>query len=139
MFSSLRKSWLTKLSRTMKGRPVVAQSAMRRKNHLKVELLEDRVTPSTYTVVNTNYSGLGSLGDAITQAVTASDTAAIINFSVANNSVIQLNNLSVDANPANFGNSAFVVAGLGTNITIDGSGVAGLTIDGGSAVRIFQV
>ena len=41
----------------------------RRAGRLLLERLEDRLTPSSYTVSNTNYSGSGSLGAAITTAV----------------------------------------------------------------------
>src|SRR5262249_53868591 len=94
----------------------------------------------TYTVTNTNYSGAGSLGAAITAAVTANASAADIVFSLPANSTIQLNSGDVDPAAARYGATAFFIdGGSGTNITIDGSGAPGLVIDGGNAVRPFVV
>src|SRR5262249_8656461 len=102
---------------------------------------EDRCLLSTYTVSNTDYSGAGSLGAAITAAVTAHDPGADIVFSLPANSTIQLNSSNV--NPAaaqSYGATAFFINGSSrTHIAIDGSGAPGLVIDGGNAVRLFVV
>src|SRR4051812_920090 len=63
------RAWIRKLF----GRPVrpIRQSPPRVR--LSVEALEDRVTPSTFTVVNTGDSGAGSLRDAIAVAQTGAN------------------------------------------------------------------
>jgi hypothetical protein len=105
-----------------------------------LELLEERCLLSTYTVSNTNFSGTGSLGAAISGAVAGHDAAADIVFSLPTGSTIKLNSSDVDPDAAQFGPTAFFVNGAsGTHITIDGSGAPGLVIDGGDAVRPFVV
>jgi hypothetical protein len=132
---------LKKLFRYSPGRrqPVLGR-ARRSVNHF-LERLEDRCLLSTYPVVNTNYSGTGSLGAAITAAVTAHDHAAKITFGgLADNSTIKLTASDVSSAAAEYGPTAFFIhGGSGTKITIDGSGAPGLVIDGGNAVRLFTV
>jgi hypothetical protein len=105
-----------------------------------LEWLEDRIVLSAYTVTSTAYSVLtsGTLAFEINAAITADDPAAVISFDLPNNSTIALIASDVSANTA-FGPTAYVVSGSGVNITIDGSGASGLTIDGGDAVRLFAV
>ncbi len=113
--------------------------ASRTRKHL-LELLEDRCMLSTYSVTNTEYSGTGSLGAAITAAVAVHDPAAVITFSgVPANATIQLNSGDVNSAAAEFGPTAFFITGSGTKITIEGSGAPGLVINGGNAVRPFVV
>ncbi len=119
-------------------RPIPTRASRTRKHLL--ELLEDRCLLSTYSVTNTEYSGTGSLGAAITAAVAVHDSAAVITFSgVPANSTIQLNSGDVSSAAAEFGPTAFFITGSGTKITIEGSGAPGLVINGGNAVRPFVV
>ena len=118
-------------------RPLVTRGPRTRKAF--VELLEDRCLLSSYLVSNTNYSGTDSLGAAIRAALAANDSAAMITFSLPDNSTILLNSGDVNSAAAAYGPTAFFIDGaIGTNITIDGSS-AGLVIDGGNAVRPFVV
>jgi hypothetical protein len=104
-----------------------------------LEVLEDRVVPSTYVVTNINYSGAGSLGAAITSASAANDVHAVVVFSgIPSNSAIDLN--SGNASPiTTFGPTAFVVGGSGTNITIEGGSAPGMIINGEGSIRLFAV
>ena len=89
-------------------------------------------------VTNINYSGTGSLGAAIASAISSDDSHAQIDFSVPDNSTISLTASDEDAS-STYGPTAYVVSGSGVNITIDGSGAPGLTIDGTGTIRVFAV
>ncbi len=78
---------------------------------------------ATLTVLNTQDSGAGSLRDAVSQA----QPGDIIQFSTTlANQTITLTSGEIVINP-------------GQNITIDGTGVAGLQISGNNASRIFHL
>ena len=126
MSSPLAQPWFKKPFRSRSGRTPQAATRTRRSRRLVIEHLEDRLTPSSYVASNINYSGSGSLGAAITAAVTANDPNAVITFSgVPNNATIQLNSSDVSAT-ATYGPTAFVInGGSGTHVTIDGAGARG--------------
>ena len=103
---------------------------------LDLDLLEPRITPSSYSVTNTNYSGTGSLGAAIATAITSQDVNAQITFSqIANNSTISLTGSDVSED-SSYGPTAYVISGDGVHITIDGSGAPGHRSTG--AIRSIQ-
>jgi large repetitive protein len=111
----------------------------RRGSRLGLEPLEDRLVLSTYMVTNVNSSGTGSLGAAIAAAISSDDSHAQIDFSsLPDNSTISLTATDADANTT-YGPTAYVISGSGVNITINGSGAPGLTIDGSGAIRVFAV
>ena len=134
------RNWIKKLGENLCGTNSRRTRRLRTtSSRPRLEVLEDRVVPSTYAVTNTNYAGVGSLGAAITAAEAANDAQAVIVFNgIAANSTIQLTATDVSSN-ANFGPTAFVVSGTDVNITIYGGSAPGLTIDGGNAVRLFAV
>jgi hypothetical protein len=72
------------------------------------------------TVTNKNDSGAGSLRTAITTSV--SGDVIVFNASLSNQTITLASTLQIP---------------VGKNLTIDGSGVTGLTISGNNAVRIF--
>ena len=90
-------------------------------------------------VTSTAYAPLtpGTLAFEIQQAVAHNDTSAMITFSLAAGSTIRLTAGDVSSNTS-FGATAYVVS-ASARITIDGSAVPGLSIDGGGAVRLFAV
>jgi outer membrane autotransporter protein len=79
---------------------------------------------STYTVINTNSSGAGSLEAAITSANTAGGSNTIAFSNTLANQTITLSG---------------ALSPITSNITIDGSGASNLTISGANAYQIFQV
>src|SRR5262249_25048189 len=100
-----------------------------------LQVLEDRIAPATFTVLNTNDSGTGSLRDAITQANAdaVDDTIAFntnpalgTNFSTAQTITLTSNQLTI-SNP----------------VTITGPGASLLTVRRAPAAatqfRIFSV
>src|SRR3954471_7954353 len=141
MLRVLRQSWLKKLFSSATNRRQPTQSRAPRTGKLLLELLEDRCVPSAYTVSNTNYSGAGSLGAAITAAVNANDSAAVIGFDLVPNSTIGVSSTDVNPAAAQYGPTAFFINGVAnTNITLDGTGAPGLIISGGGqGIRPFAV
>ena len=96
--------------------------------------------PESYVVSNTDYDPTEeySLIYEIDSAIFWDDPAAHITFDLPDNSTIALT--GSDTSPINtYGPTAYVVTGSGVNITVDGSGAPGLTLDGGDAVRLFAV
>lgn len=79
-------------------------------------------TLNTITVTNTANSGAGSLRDAVARAV--SGTVIRFDPSLANQTITLSSEISIPA---------------GRNITIDGTGVANLSISGNRTTRIFHV
>ncbi len=99
----------------------------------RLESLETRLTPSTYTVSSLADSGDGSLRAAITSA-NADTTADEIDFSVAG--VIKLTSDALPAviNTVNInGRSAPGFAGVPL-VEIDNNGFAGLTLEGSNSI-----
>ena len=132
------------------------RGGLRRSKHLRIsrdlrlglDRLEDRITPSTFTVTSTDYDPTesGTLAYEINAAQTdytnSGDTnSEQIGFSLPDNSTISLNGSDQSAIPT-YGPTAYVID---FPLTIDGSGAPGLTIDGGNtidpgnAVRLFAV
>src|SRR5262245_32276572 len=91
----------------------------------RVEILEDRTLPSTFTVLNLNDSGAGSLRDAIAQANANPDVENSILFSPT----IQGRTIVLSSGPLS----------ISKNITIDGSALLGLAISGNHASRVIQI
>src|ERR1700745_3560399 len=65
MFAIMKRSWIRNLFTRPVTRPIRKAPS---RNRLTVEELESRLVPATFTVLNTNDSGAGSLRDAIAQA-----------------------------------------------------------------------
>ncbi len=78
---------------------------------------------ATYTVTNTNDAGAGSLRQAIIDANAAGGADSIV-FDIASNSTITL----VSSLPS-----------ILDDVTINGSGSSGLTIDGNDVARVFTI
>jgi len=91
-------------------------------------VLEDRRLMSTFTVINTDDSGPGSLRDAITQA-NADSGASTIDFDATVFGTPQTITLT---------NGPLELSNTGGAETIIGP-AAGLTVSGGGASRVFQV
>ena len=110
----------------------------RRDFRLRLDRLEDRVTPANYLVTSTAYGVAGSLDAAIIAASTANDSTAHITFDLPKDSTISLAPTDVSST-ATYGPTAYYAGGVGTSIEIDGSTAPGLTIDGDGNVRLFAV
>src|SRR5262249_2180709 len=88
----------------------------------RLEVLEDRTLPSTFTVINLNDSGPGSLRAAIV-AADAKPGADVIDFQAGLRGPIPLaGELDITTGP-----------------TIDGPGPSLLTVSGNGASRVFEV
>ncbi len=87
-----------------------------------LELLEDRVLPSTFLVTNLHDSGAGSLRAAV--AAADSTSAAVINFAPSLHGTIGLTSGELD---------------LTGNMTIAGPNPAKLTVSGSNLSRVFDV
>jgi parallel beta-helix repeat protein len=114
----------------------------------RLETLEDRLTPSTFTVTNANDSGAGSLRQAILSADAASGSSRIV-FKIKGPSVITLQSalpaitktMTLDGTTEPNYNGEPLVVLYGANA---GSGVNGLTVEAnnvvvdGLAINAFQ-
>src|SRR5438132_864793 len=100
-----------------------ARKNQRRTSRPRLEMLESRLAPATFTVTNANNSGSGSLRQAVLDA-NAHSGADLIDFSSFFNMPRTIT-LS----------STISIAGA---VTIDGPSAANVTISGNDAVRIFD-
>ena len=96
-----------------------ARLSLRRLTHPHLEMLEDRLTPSTLTVTTNQDSGPGSLRYAITQA--ASQDTIVFDRSVHE---IALTSGELEINKS---------------LKIQGPGESQLTISGNEASRVFEI
>ncbi len=133
----VRRRWFGHRPRNS-GRKI---APIRRRAIVCLEALEDRLTPSIYTVTDASDTA-GSASDvtlryAITQAVGNKDTNAVINFSntLAGTTITLSKNESSSVNI--YGPTAFVVNNA--NITIDGASAPGLILNGNNTLRLFAV
>ncbi len=116
MLNNILRRFLASISgRTQPQR----RPARRRSTRLNLEMLEDRVTPSTLTVTNNHDSGSGSLRNTIA-AANSGDT---INFASSVHS-ITLTSGELE---------------IGKNLNIQGPGANNLTISGNNASRVFHI
>ena len=90
------------------------------------------------TSTNPNPLVSGSLGYELALAIAYGDTSTPITFDVGSSQTIALSTSYVSGIEA-YGPTAYVIAGSGLNITLDGSGSPGLVIDGDGMVRPFAV
>lgn len=106
------------------------------RRRLYLEPLEARVVPSTFTVVNTNDSGAGSLRQAVADA--RLDTPGIVDTITFDSSLSgQTIHLTSDDTYTGFGPTGLVIDN--DLVTIDGSAAPGLVISGDNARRVFGV
>ncbi len=112
----------------------------RRRAALRIEQLEDRTTPATFTVTSLADAGGGSLRDAIDQANTVNDADTIVFAGAAVGGTINLS--TFDNRPASttddlqpVGPTALIIT---SPITIQGTGET-ITRTGATAFRLFQV
>ncbi len=142
MFTAL---WLHQLRSRLFGRRSrnrgrkIPPAAVRQRVRPRLEILEDRLTPNTYTVTDLNDTA-GSATDvtlryAISQAVSSQDQNAVINF----NSLLAGQTIKLSTTDSNnsYGPTAFVVSNA--KVTINGSNAPGLILDGNNALRLFAV
>jgi Protein of unknown function (DUF642) len=132
MFSALRKSWLTKLSRSFLGRSGPIQPVERRRSRPKVEILEDRITPSTYSE---SLDGSGNLAIAMETAIDNCN----LSFSLASGTYTfsDSGGLQFD-NPTGAG-AGFISGGNTNTITIPSSQVTSITVTLGTGTNIFTI
>ena len=125
MFSPFRKSWLNQLSRSLFGRSRPIRLVESRRNRPNVELLEDRITPTTFTVTDpSGVSGSGSAGDVtLPYAIANAVSGDTINFNLASGTTITLN----------------ATLSISQNITIMGPGAANLAVSGGYGQTVVSV
>src|SRR5271155_4140438 len=114
-------SWLKHLSRRQcrhSSRTTKRPASTRR---LALELLEDRLTPNTFTVNDLN-DAVGSASDVtLRYAINTAQNGDTINFAVTGTITL--------SSPLT----------IGTNVTITGPGPANLAISGNNAVQVFNV
>ncbi|MEA3187572.1 MAG: hypothetical protein QOD99_1402 [Chthoniobacter sp.] len=93
-----------------------------------VEILEARIAPATFTVMNPNDTGGGSLRDALALADADPATHDTIRF-------------HLPVPPAHSENTIVLASELTSlgNVTIKGPGAGNLIIDGAFAIRIFHI
>ena len=96
--------------------------------HLALEWLEDRKLLTTFTVINTNDSGVGSLRDAIASASTGSNSIVFDPTVFATPQTILLTNT----------NGPLTLTDTTGTDTITGP-AAGVTISGGGTTGVFAV
>jgi hypothetical protein len=114
----MQRSWLKRLSNLLRSSPRVRRPAW----HLRIESLEDRFCPSTFTVNNLLDSGAGSLRQAILDANSHAG-ADLVQFANGLTGTISLN-------------SELDVRG---NVTIQGPGSGTLAVSGDDATRVISV
>src|SRR6516225_8287439 len=116
------------------GRRLGGMKQGSRRGKLGVETLENRLALTTFTVLNTSDSGVGSLRQAIADAAAAGGSNTI-NFdaSLAGQTITLASN---DANDS-FGPTGLVIDN--DTLTIDGSAAPGMDLSGGGQRRLFAV
>jgi len=130
----MKQSWL----RNWFGRPIT--SPIRndaRRARLNVETLEDRAVPATFTVLNSNDTGAGSLRQAVSDA----------NANVGADSIVfgdgsgggGTNFLDATPDLITLTSGAITFAGDTALTTVTGPGANLLTVSGGNTQRIFWV
>src|SRR5262249_46757700 len=97
----------------------------RQRTVLQLEALEDRTLPSTFTVLNLDDSGPGSLRAAIL-AVNANPGADTVQFAPGLQGTITLSSTNGELK-------------ITDDLTINGPGASLLTVSGNSASRVFHV
>src|SRR5262245_49475967 len=115
------RSWIRKLfARTPR---TLRQAPARSRPRLYLEALEDRLAPATFTVLNLNDAGPGSLRQAV---LDANSTAVpdLINFQSGLNGTITLTS------------GQLLVS---QDLTINGPGANLLTVSGNHASRVFEL
>src|SRR5262245_13363218 len=116
-------------------RRCAASTGRTRKTSLRLECLEDRTVPATFTVTNSADTGSGSLRQAIINAnALAGADDIVFNPSVfASGTTINLDNSNNDANGHGYN--------INDSVTIIGPGALNLILDasGNSSQRIFTV
>src|SRR5436309_2128231 len=128
-----KSSWVRKLFTRPANRPI--RKAPRRAR-LAVEVLEDRTVPSTFTVLNTNDSGAGSLRAAVisANANAGPDTIVFGDGSGAGGTNF------LDATPDTITLTSNQLSLTDTAVTtITGTGANLLSISGNNARRVFNV
>jgi hypothetical protein len=133
--------WLHQLWIRLFGRPsrkTVPNKPLRRRVRLRLDVLEERLTPSTY-IVNDASDTPGSSADvtlpyAISQALNAGGDSTI-EFSPSLSG--QTITLSQAGSNNTYGPTAFIISNA--NITIDGYNAPGLVISGDNSLRPFAV
>ena len=90
MSAFVPQSRTKRLSRMSDSLRKTNRSRTSRDSRFGLELLEDRLVLSNYTVTSINYSGTGSLGAAIAAVISSDDSHAQIDFSLPDNSTISL-------------------------------------------------
>jgi hypothetical protein len=136
--ASHRKKSTKPAASGLAGRDRIVRAAAMNTRRMWIEAFEPRLLMSTYTVTNLNASGAGSLADAVTSAVSAGGSSDIV---FQSNLAGTITESTPDTNAAatGAGPSAFVIEN-NASITIDGAdGGSGLTLDGGSAMRLFYI
>jgi len=105
---------------------------------LQLETLERRITPTTYTVVNTFDTGAGSLKDAITLANTTAGNDQII-FNLTGTTPYTIT-LGLALPTIVSASTAIVTGGTAGTLTITGLGASSLTINGNNGnFSIFSI
>jgi hypothetical protein len=122
----LFESWLGRLttgSATRSRRPRTRPTLSRRSVLPRLEVLEDRSLPSTFTVANLHDSGPGSLRQAVLDA-NAHPGADLIRFADNVHGTITLTSGAL---------------AITDSLTIDGPGEHRLTLSGNNASRVFDI
>jgi fibronectin-binding autotransporter adhesin len=125
----MRWSWfkILHLGKSQKPAPLGRQVNTREKFRPLLEALEERVLPSTFTVLNNNASGAGSLAGEISLALAGSGN--IVNFSSSlsgGNTITLASALQISPSSA-------------IQITIDDSAFHNVTVSGGNATQLFNI
>ncbi len=132
-----RKWWQRTFSALKRASATRKRSARRRSTCLHVEMLEERMVPTTWTVNTTNATGAGSLFNAVTKSDIDTTSPVVINFdptvftsatTLTLASTLTFNNKTLPVTLTGPTNVAITISGGGSIEDVSVQGSSGLSI-----------